>query len=171
MPENSHAALESEATAPRHGGLRGLVDTVWHEIAKFGVIGAIAFVIDLGGMNLLTHTLLEGRVTTAKIVSGIAATLFAWAGNRWWTFRHRRSRPMAHEVFYFFVVNGIALVVATFVLVLSHYVIGGEYPWFQTRTADNIATIIGIGLGTILRFWLYRAFVFADEGGAKDEPA
>ena len=39
---------------------------------------------------------------------------------------------------------------------------------FQTRLADNISTIIGIGLGTLFRFWAYRKFVFADEDITED---
>ncbi|KRE37659.1 hypothetical protein ASG73_08355 [Janibacter sp. Soil728] len=142
----------------RRGGVAGLVDTVWHEMAKFGLIGAISFVIDLGGMNLLTHTVLEDKVTTARIVSGVAATAFAWFGNRSWTFAHRRSRPVHHELTLFFVVNGLALVISTACLVLSHY--GLDY---TSRLADNIATVLGIGLGTLFRFWAYKRFVFANE--------
>lgn len=143
--------------------LRGAVDLLWREAAKFGVVGAIAFVIDLGGMNLLTHTVLETKVTTAKIISGVAATLFAWVGNRAWTFRHRRSRPVHHEVALFFVVNAIALAISTLCLVISHYGLG-----LQNRLADNISTIIGIGLGTLFRFWAYRYFVFVREDLTED---
>ena len=94
-PVERHADDDATPQA-EHSGLRGFVDTIWHEVAKFGVVGLLAFVIDLGGMNLLTHTVLEGKPTTARIVSGVAATLFAWFGNRSWTFAHRRSRPVAH---------------------------------------------------------------------------
>ncbi|MGO1166161.1 MAG: GtrA family protein [Janibacter sp.] len=140
------------------GRLRGWLGTIWREVIKFGLVGAIAFVIDLGGMNLLMHTVLDDKVTTARIISGVTATLFAWFGNRSWTFRHRRSRPAHHEVTLFFVVNGLALVISTLCLVISHYGLD-----FTSRLADNIATIIGIGLGTLFRFWTYRRFVFADE--------
>lgn len=149
---------DAPAPGPARTGLRGLVDTIWHEVAKFGVIGLISFVIDLGGMNLLMHTVLEEKPTTARILSGVAATMFAWFGNRSWTFAHRRSRPVAHEVTLFFVVNGIALVISTLTLVISHYVMG-----LESRLADNISTIFGIGLGTLFRFWAYRRFVFANE--------
>ncbi len=136
--------------------LRGAMNLLWREAAKFGVVGAVAFVIDLGGMNLLTHTVLETRVTSAKIISGVAATLFAWAANRSWTFRHRRSRPVAHEVSLFFVVNGIALAIATLCLVASHYGLG-----LTSHLADNVSTVFGIGLGTLFRFWAYRRVVFS----------
>ena len=56
---------------------RGAMDVIYREMIKFGVIGALAFVIDLGLANLLWHTVLEDRVTTAKIISGLVATLFS----------------------------------------------------------------------------------------------
>lgn len=155
--ETTAGAAGAPSGRPRRT-LARLVDTIWHEIAKFGLVGALAFVIDIGGMNLLTHTVLEGRVTTARILSGVVATLFAWFGNRSWTFAHRRSRPAHHEVSLFFLVNGVALAISTLCLVVSHYGLD-----FTSRLADNAATIIGIGLGTLFRFWTYRRFVFAHE--------
>lgn len=137
---------------------RGAMDIIYREMIKFGVVGALAFVIDLGLANLLWHTVLEDRVTTAKIISGLVATLFSWVGNRQWTFRHRRSRPAHHEVALFFGVNLVALLIATITLAVSHYGLG-----FTSTLADNVATIVGIGLGTLFRFWTYRKFVFAGE--------
>lgn len=161
MPEStetSPGAADGPGGTRARGRLGRFVNTIWHEGAKFGLIGALAFVIDIGGMNLLTHSVLADKVTTARILSGVTATLFAWFGNRSWAFAHRRSRPAHHEVTLFFVVNGLALVISTLCLVLSHYGLG-----LTSRLADNIATIIGIGLGTLFRFWTYRRFVFAHE--------
>ncbi len=139
-------------------GARGAIDVIYREMIKFGVVGAFAFVIDLGLANILWHTVLEDRVTTAKIISGAVATLFAWVGNRQWTFRHRRSRPVAHEVGLFFGVNVIALGISAATLAVSHYGLD-----FTSILADNVATIFGIALGTLFRFWAYRRFVFAGE--------
>ncbi|MFN2319714.1 MAG: GtrA family protein [Dermatophilaceae bacterium] len=146
--------------------LRAGISLIYREMIKFGVIGAVAFVIDIGGANLLWHTVLESKVTTAKIISGAVATLFAWVGNRLWTFRRRRSRAPLQEVVLFFGVNAIALAIAAGILALSHYGLG-----FQTRLADNIATIIGIGIGTIFRFVAYRSFVFAGVLPPQDDAA
>jgi len=137
---------------------RGAMDVIYREMIKFGVVGLMAFIIDIGLANLLWHTVLSDKVTTAKIISGAVATLFSWVGNRQWTFRHRRSRPAHHEVVLFFGVNGIALVISAITLYVSHYGFG-----FSTILADNVATILGIGLGTLFRFWAYRKFVFAGE--------
>jgi len=140
------------------GGAREAIDVIYREMIKFGVVGAMAFVIDLGLANILWQTVLQDRVTTAKIISGAVATLFAWVGNRQWTFRHRRSRPVAHEVSLFFGVNIIALGISAATLAVSHYGLD-----FTSILADNIATIVGIALGTLFRFWAYRRFVFAGE--------
>ena len=137
---------------------RGAMDVIYREMIKFGVVGIMAFIIDIGLANLLWHTVLSDKVTTAKIISGAVATLFAWVGNRQWTFRHRRSRPAHHEVVLFFGVNGIALGISALTLFISHYGLG-----YTSILADNVATIIGIGLGTLFRFWAYRKFVFAGE--------
>ena len=137
---------------------RGAVDVIYREMIKFGVVGLLAFVIDLGLANLLWQTVLSDKVTTAKIISGAVATLFSWVGNRQWTFRHRRSRPAHHEVVLFFGVNLVALGISAVTLYLSHYGLG-----LTSILADNVATIVGIGFGTLFRFWAYRRFVFAGE--------
>jgi putative flippase GtrA len=144
--------------------LRDLVDIFWRELAKFGIVGAVGFVIDFGGFNLLFFGPLAGHLTTSKIISGAAATTVAWIGNRMWTFRHRRNRPVAHEALLFFVVNGIGLVISTVWLNFSH-----DYLHYTSRGAVNVNTIIGIGLATIFRFWAYRQVVFAGERPGDDE--
>ena len=145
--------------------IRGIVDIFWREVAKFGVIGAGGFIIDFGGFNLLFYGPLAGHLTTSKIISGIAATTFAWVGNRMWTFRHRRNRPAHHEALLFFAVNGIGLVISTLWLNFSHDQLG-----FTSRSAVSINTIIGIGMATVFRFWAYRQFVFAGEHVGDPEP-
>lgn len=154
-------APNAPARRPVAGALKGLrdaVDVIYREVIKFGVIGALAFVVDLGLANVLWHTVLEDKVTTAKLISGAVATLVAWVGNRQWTFRHRRSRPVHHEVGLFFGVNLVALGISALTLAVSHYGLG-----YTSRLADNISTVVGIGLGTLFRFWAYRRFVFARE--------
>jgi len=138
--------------------LRVLVELFWRELAKFGLVGAVAFVIDFGGFNLLFYGPLAGHLATAKIVSGAVATVAAWVGNRLWTFRHRRHRPVHHEAFLFFVVNGVGLLVSTGYLNATHDWLG-----WTSRPAVNLNTVIGIGFATGLRFYAYRQFVFAAE--------
>jgi putative flippase GtrA len=149
------------STTPAQGPiarLRGAIDVLYREVIKFGVIGIIAFVIDMGSFNLLRHTVLDDKPTAAVIISASIATAFAWVGNRAWTFRHRRSRPAHHEAALFAGTNGVALLIQAAAVAVSNYVLG-----FESLTADNVAKVVGIGLGTLFRFWAYRRFVFAGE--------
>ena len=132
------------------------------QIAKFGVVGLVALVVDVGLFNLLRFAGGEGplydKPLTAKIVSVIVATTVAYIGNRIWTFSDRGRTGGAREYLLFFVLNGIALGITLSVLWFSHYALGLTSP-----LADNIsANIIGLGLGTLFRFWSYRKWVFPE---------
>jgi putative flippase GtrA len=135
--------------------LRGAISMLYREAIKFGLVGALAFVVDVGVMNLLRATVLEDKPTTAKVISASVATIVAWIGNRAWTFRHRRNRRMHHEALLFFLTNGVALLIGAGTIAVSHYVLG-----LTSLAADNVANIIGIALGTLFRFWAYRTVVF-----------
>jgi len=156
---------------------RGAIDVLVREMLKFGVVGAVAFVIDLGGYNLLvfgphwlgmfsqqtTQGALHDKPLTARIIAATVATLFAWVGNRLWTFRHRRSRQAGQELALYIFFNVIAMVISVACLGVSRYGFG-----LHSQLADNVTNIFGIILGTLFRFWSYRKFVF--EGLLDDEP-
>ena len=133
-----------------------------HEVAKFGVVGLASFVIDIGLFNLLRGISdagpLADKPLTAKIISVSVATTFAYFGNRFWTFRNRARTSMRREYVLFFVLNAVGLLIALGCLWFSHYALG-----LTSRLADNIsANVVGIGLGTLFRFWSYRKWVFLD---------
>jgi len=152
---------------PVHEVRRSLIDRVrdslsmlGREIAKFGVVGMMAFVIDVGLFNILMYAggagPLNDKPLTAKALSVIAATTFAYFGNRFWTFRHRGRTHMGREYILFFALNGVGMLIALTCLWFSHYALGLDSP-----IADNIsANVIGLGLGTLFRFWSYRKWVF-----------
>ncbi|MFJ2031574.1 GtrA family protein [Streptosporangium sp. NPDC087985] len=128
--------------------------TLVHELAKFGVIGAIAFVVDVGGFNLLQYGLHWGTLTS-KVIATTVATSFAYLGNRYWTFRHREQSGLAREYFLFFLLNGIALLIGLLCIGFTRYTLELTDP-----LSINIANLIGIGLGTLFRFWSYKKWVF-----------
>lgn len=149
---------DAPSSAPAERGWRGVVGTLYREVLKFGIVGLVAFVVDIGSFNLLRHGLLSEKPTTATILSAVLGTTVAWIGNRTWTFRHRRNRPAHHEAALFIGTNAIAMVMQVGIVAFSHYALG-----FATVAADNAAKLFGIGLGTLFRFWAYRTFVFAGE--------
>lgn len=139
------------------------------EVAKFGAVGAIAFVVDLGGFSLLRygfdhHGPLEHKPLTARTISVVVATVVAYFGNRHWTWRDRERRALHHEYALFFVLNFAALVLNLAILAFVNYILDLHDP-----VSNVIANLVGIGLGTLMRFWSYRRFVFRTPAAVKEE--
>jgi putative flippase GtrA len=137
--------------------LRRAHDRLGHlvrELVKFGMVGAVAFVVDVGLFNVLLHE--TDKPLTSKTISTVVATTVAYVGNRWWTFRRRSRSGVGREYTLFFLLNGVGLAIALGCLATSHYLLD-----FTSRLADNIAAnVVGLALGTTFRFWSYRRFVF-----------
>ncbi|MFI0417937.1 GtrA family protein [Spongiactinospora sp. 9N601] len=125
-----------------------------HELAKFGTIGALAFVIDYGGSNLLRFGLDLGPLVS-KAIPAVIATTLAYFGNRFWTWRDRQQSGLRREYTLFFALNGIGLLIAMLVIGFVDYTLGLKDP-----VSYNIALIIGTALGTLFRFWSYKKWVF-----------
>ena len=132
-----------------------------HELGKFFSVGLAAYVIGVAGFNLLVHidsALLANKPLTASIVSGTFSILVAYFGNRHWTWRYRKWSGTKRELTLFFLINILGLVISVVCLAISRYILR-----FDSVVADNIASnLIGVGLGTLLRFWAYRTIVFKE---------
>jgi len=124
------------------------------ELAKFGVVGGIGAVVDLGGAAVL-HSAYGVGPLAAKAISITAATAVTYLGSRFWTFRHRENQPVHREAVLFVVLNVIGLIIAEVVIALTTYGLGLKDP-----LAYNAASVLGTGLGTIFRFYAYRKWVF-----------
>lgn len=135
---------------------RGLISYA----VKFGVVGLIGFVIDIALFNALRLGMLgDGWVSSAlgaKTVSTSVAIVFNWIGNRYWTFRQHRRRNYLREFLEYLIVSLGGMAIALGCLWFSHHVLG-----LTSLLADNIASnVVGLGLGTMFRFVLYRFWVF-----------
>jgi len=124
------------------------------ELAKFGIVGGIGTVIDLGGAALLHNAYHVGPLA-AKAISFTAATIFTYLGSRFWTFRHRENQPVLREAVLFVIINFVGLLIAEAVIAFTIYGLGLTHP-----IAFNAASVLGTGLGTIFRFYAYRKWVF-----------
>lgn len=167
-------------TRETRGRLGGLIDRAYaavevliREVAKFGTIGLLAFILDTTLYNLLAFGvpgsgevgLMHAHPLLAKILSTSVATVFAWLGNRYWTFRTRRGQKVHHEFALFVVANVLGLSIALACLGFSRYVLG-----LDSQLADNVSgNGVGLVLGTLFRFWAYRTFVFKEDALADIE--
>ena len=131
------------------------------QLGRFGVVGLIGFVIDVGVFNILRATILEPSVVhegpfIAKVISTSIAIGANYFGNRYWTFGATRRTAVVREGVEFVLVSVGGMLITLACLWVSHYALG-----FTSVLADNIAgNVIGLGLGTAFRFAFYRYWVF-----------
>jgi putative flippase GtrA len=125
------------------------------ELAKFGSVGAMAFVVTAGFFNLFRY-LGFGPLTSVSVATVIAAT-FSYFANRFWTFRHRdnNASDMGREYVLFFALNGIGLAITQIFIGFTHYVLH-----LEGGLADNGALVIGTGFATMFRYYAYKRWVF-----------
>ncbi len=148
--------------------VRAVLPPRYREFAKFLVVGGTAWIIDAGLFTLLSHTVLDNKVITSKIVSILVSTIVSYILNREWSFRHRGGRELHHEAMLFFLINGFALVINLVPLWFAHYVVGinteNGYSQFAESVSDFIAAnVVGTIIAMGFRYWGYRRFVFPEE--------
>ena len=125
-----------------------------HELAKFGIVGAINTVLDFGLANLL-YLGLAWPAMGAKSTSVAVAATSSFFMNRHWTFRHRARTGLRREYTLFFLLNGVGLLIANACILVVEQGLGKTGPlWF------NIAQVAGLALGMVFRFTTYKRFVF-----------
>jgi putative flippase GtrA len=125
-----------------------------HEVMKFGIIGALAFAITVGGANILRSGMGLGPLTSVTIAT-VIATVFSFFGNKHWTFKHRKGNGLGRESALFFFFNGIGLLIQLAFVAAAHYGLG-----LTDTFSYNVANISGIIVATIFRLYTYRRWVF-----------
>ena len=132
--------------------LRGSWRLLAKELAAFGVVGGIAFVIDITLFNLLQ----SHGPNVAKIASSTVSTTFAYFGNRYLSFSHRARSGLGREAAFFFLINALTLVGSLAVLSVFAYPLHYKYDKFVM----NLVNLATIALGSVVRFDAYKRFVF-----------
>lgn len=147
------------------------VEHLVHQVAKFGIVGAMSYVATVA-VNYSYLLVQRNHHLTAYIVANIAATVVAYLGNRFWTYKDRESGG-AREMALFAAINGIAIAIQAGVAALTYYVLH-----MTSRVEDFFSEfVLAIGIGMAFRFWCYRTFIFptaepvlADDGFRYSEP-
>lgn len=139
---------------PMLKSLRKRVADLTPELAKFGVVGLIGAIIDLGGADYL-HVHLGVGPMVSKGLSITAATVVTYLGSRFWTFRHRVNQALLREGLLFVALNVVGLAIAEVVIAVTTYGLD-----LRSELAYNAASVAGTGLGTIFRYFSYKKWVF-----------
>ena len=125
-----------------------------HEVAKFGVVGSLAFVITVILFNAFHYGAGLSWILST-ILANLLATVFAFLGNKFWAFRHRKGNHPARETILFFFFNGVGILITAGVVAAAQDGLG-----LKDTFSLNVANVIGIGLATLVRLYCYRRWVF-----------
>jgi putative flippase GtrA len=125
-----------------------------HEMAKFGIVGAVNTVLDFGLANVL-YLGLGWPSLGAKTASVAVAATSSYFMNRHWTFRHRARTGLRREYSLFFLLNGVGLLISdACILIVERGFDKSGALWF------NLAQVAGLALGMVFRFTTYKRWVF-----------
>jgi putative flippase GtrA len=134
--------------------LRGTWRVLLRELSAFGVVGGLSFVLDLALFQYLYSYTGVGAVG-AKLVSTLVSTSVAFAGHRWWSFSARARTGLRREYLAFAAVNAVTLLLGLAIVAVVHHPLGQDSAFVL-----QVANVVSIGIGTVVRFLAYRAWVF-----------
>ncbi len=153
MPERVPWRLVTAVTARVQRRSRSPWAVVRH-LGAFGVVGGIGFVIEVGLFQLLYGHLGSGAVA-AKAVATVVAMTVAFFGHRHWSFAHRARTGFKREYPMFLAINGLTLLLGLAIVAFARYGLDLTSAW-----ALQGANLISIAVGTVVRYLMYRQWVF-----------
>lgn len=135
-----------------------------HELSKFGIVGAVALVVNISVLNAMLLAVKDKQIY-ATVVSTVVATCVAYVGNRYWTYKDRDKIDRHREMLLFFLINGVAMVIEVMFVFISKYGLGQDGP-----IAVNVAKFaFGMPVGMLFRLYCYRTFVFPEGAAPIDD--
>lgn len=134
------------------------------EAAKFLTVGGVATLVAFVIFNGLVHGYfgspapMSNLPLVAFVIANMVGMVVSYRGSRSWAFRDREAVGPAGGRVAYFVINTASMAIPLLCLAFSRYVLSYEDP-----VSDNIsANVIGLGLGTLARFWAIRTFIFKE---------
>lgn len=130
------------------------------ELGAFGIVGGIAFVVDISLFQLLYGHLDVGAVT-AKTLATLVSMCVAFLGHRNWAFAHRDRTTIRRSFALFTLINTGTLALGAAIIWFVRYPLDQE-----SLLVIQAANIASIGLNSVLRYLAYRRWVFPALTGA-----
>jgi putative flippase GtrA len=139
----------------------------WHrvftEAYRFLAVGGLATLVAVLLFNFLVHGFhtgwdapLAGQPYLAFVVANLVGMAVSYRGSRSWVFKDRPPRTADGGRLLFVIINLATMLIPIACLWISRNVFGLDDPF-----SDNVAAnVIGLFLGMVARFYLFRTLVF-----------
>ena len=145
-----------KAPTPRPPPARGggvLWTSTVRQFGKFGIVGALGFIVDSGLLYFGIYVLGLGH-DAAGLFSFPFAVTFTWIGNRLFTFRDAPRMPMAKQWAKFAAVCAIGLVFNRGTYILLNHTVPLVYSY------PVLGLLAGTAAGMFFNFFAARRHVF-----------
>ncbi|AWZ06912.1 MULTISPECIES: GtrA family protein [unclassified Streptomyces] len=142
---------------PENGSALDRVRGLTREVARFGAVGGLGVLVNLGVFNLIRH-FTDLQVVRASVIATLVAITTNYLGFRYFAYRDRADRTgsgRTRELTLFIAFSAIGLVIENGILFTATYGFGWNAP-----LASNFFKFSGIAIATVFRFWSYRTWVF-----------
>jgi len=135
-----------------------------NEVMRFLAVGGVATLVAFLLFNILLHGFwiagdawLEDRPMTAYVIANTVGMWISYNGTKSWAFKHRASAHPDGGVTAYVLINVVTMMLPMACLWFSRNALGLADP-----LSDNIAAnVVGLSMGTVARFFLFRRLVFA----------
>lgn len=154
MRGGDRQGLTIQMSTPGNGSVLERVRGLVREVAKFGAVGGLGVLVNLGVFNLIRNTT-DLQVVRASVIATVVAIATNYLGFRYFAYRDRAKSGRTRELTLFVAFSAIGLVIENGVLYTATYGFGWDGP-----VASNVFKFIGIGIATVFRFLSYRTWVF-----------
>ncbi len=137
---------------------------VFGEAIKFSAVNVVATAVAVVLFNVLVHGVptlygpgpLHDYPVMTYFVANTVGMLISFYGSRQYAFKHRRATGPGGGLVNYAIVNFASFVIPMACLWVTRNV----FDW-SSALADNLsANVVGAVLGMLVRFWLFRRFVF-----------
>ena len=139
----------------------------WHRIFteayRFLAVGGLATVVAVVIFNFLVHgfhtgwdALLSGQPYLAFVIANLIGMAVSYRGSRTWVFKDRPPRTADGGRLMFVLINLVTMLIPIGCLWVSRNLLNLDDPY-----SDNVAAnVLGLFLGMVARFYLFRTLVF-----------
>jgi putative flippase GtrA len=160
-PRAAGQALRARAVSLSRMGSRW--SRVVAEASRFLAVGGVATVVALVIFNFLVHgfrtghpAVLDGQPYLGYVIANSVGMVISYRGSRTWVFKDRPPRAADGGRTAFIAINLATMLLPIGCLWLSRNALGLDDPW-----SDNLsANVVGLFLGLVARFYLFRTLVF-----------
>lgn len=158
---------------PQGGDMKKEVNETAKQAGKFGLVGILNTVLDLGLFNLLTQAF-GVFVVVANVISVTVAIINSYFWNKNWTFQDKSNKNLVAQFTRFVLFSLIGMGIQTFMvwLLATRWTITGlwaydvvnfiglEKIFSESFVLNNWAKVWGIGLALVWNFIAYKKWTF-----------